>query len=126
MLVVTDGGDTTSYKKFGDAMKAAVRSDTILYPIVIVPIESDAGRNLGGEHALDTMAHTTGGRTFYPAGASELDRAFAEILRELRTQYLVGYYPKNATTPKDRYHQVVVNTAKSNLKVTARSGYYQP
>jgi Ca-activated chloride channel family protein len=126
MLVVTDGGDTTSYKKFPDAVKAAIRSDAILYPIVIVPIENDAGRNLGGEHALDTMARATGGRTFYPAGAAQLDAAFSDILRELRTQYLLGYYPKNANTGADRYHEVVVTTPQKKLKVTARTGYYEP
>jgi Ca-activated chloride channel family protein len=126
MLVVTDGGDTTSYKKFPDAVKAAIRSDAILYPIVVVPIENDAGRNLGGEHALDALARTTGGRPFYPSGARELDRVFNDILHELRTQYFLGYYPKGAAVGKDRYHQVVVNTAKKNLKVTARTGYYEP
>jgi Ca-activated chloride channel homolog len=126
MVVVTDGGDTTSYKKFEDAVKAALRSDAILYPIVVVPIENDAGRNTGGEHALDTLAQMTGGRPFYPAGAGQLDNAFADILRELRTQYLLGYYPKNQLASNNRYHRVAVTTPKKNLKVTARTGYYEP
>ncbi len=125
MVVVTDGGDTTSYKKFEDAVKAALRSDSILYPIVVVPIENDAGRNTGGEHALDTLAQMTGGRPFYPAGAGQLDNAFSDILRELRTQYLLGYYPKNVTSEK-RYHRVTVATPKRNMKVIARTGYYEP
>jgi Ca-activated chloride channel homolog len=126
MVIVTDGGDTVSYKKFPDAVKAAIRSDAILYPIVVVPIENDAGRNTGGEHALDTLAHTTGGRPFYPGNAKQLDRAFEDILRELRTQYLIGYYPKDATAGADRYHNVAVTTARKNLKVIARTGYYEP
>lgn len=126
MVVVTDGGDTTSYKKFEDAVKAALRSDAILYPIVVVPIENDAGRNTGGEHALETLARMTGGRPFYPAGAGQLDNAFADILRELRTQYLLGYYPKNKVASDSRYHRVTVTTPKKNMKVTARTGYYEP
>ena len=66
MVLVTDGGDTTSYKKYQDALAAAQRNDVVLYPIVIVPIANDAGRNTGGEHALATMAESTGGRVFYP------------------------------------------------------------
>lgn len=125
MVVVTDGGDTTSYKKFDDAVQAALASDVVLYPIVVVPIESDAGRNLGGEHALESMARMTGGGTFYPSGASQLDRAFSEILRALRTQYLIGYYP-NRSAGKNRYHGVAVATKNAKYTVTARSGYYEP
>jgi Ca-activated chloride channel family protein len=125
MVVVTDGGDTTSYKKFEDAVKAAIRSDAVLYPIVVVPITTDAGRNLGGEHALETMAHATGGRTFYPAGAGELDQTFAEILRELRTEYLLGYYPRLPRAFTIKYHSVRVTVNRPQLKVTTRSGYYE-
>jgi Ca-activated chloride channel family protein len=124
MVVVTDGGDTTSYKKFEDAVKAALRSDAILYPIVVVPIVNDAGRNTGGEHALETLAQMTGGRPFYPAGAAQLDTAFTDILHELRTQYLLGYYPKNVTSDK-RYHRVAVTTPNRDIRVIARTGYYE-
>lgn len=126
LIVVTDGGDTTSYKNFPDAVKAALRSDAILYPIVVIPIENDAGRNLGGEHALVTMARATGGRPFYPAGAGALDLAFTDILRELRTQYLIGYYPKNTVSGPDRYHKVSVTTSHATLRVITRTGYYEP
>ena len=124
LVVVTDGGDTTSYKKFEDAVKAAIRSEAVLYPIVVVPIESDAGRNLGGEHALETMAQATGGRTFYPAGAGELDRAFTEILHELRTEYLLGYYPRLPRALTNAYHAVQVTVRRPELKAITRSGYY--
>jgi Ca-activated chloride channel homolog len=129
MVVVTDGGDTTSYKKFDDAVKASLAADVVLYPIVVIPIENDAGRNLGGEHALETMARSTGGGTFFPAGAGELDRAFGEILRALRTQYLIGYYPGGSAgdgAGKRRYHSVKVTTKDARYVVTARSGYYEP
>lgn len=125
LVVVTDGGDTTSYKKFEDAVKAAIRSEAVLYPIVVVPIESDAGRNLGGEHALETMAQATGGRTFYPPGAGELDRAFSEILQELRTEYLLGYYPRLPQALRNRYHAVQVTLGRPELKAITRSGYYE-
>ena len=126
VIIVTDGGDTTSYKRFDQAVEAALRSELVLYPIVVIPIENDAGRNTGGEHALDTMAAATGGKPFYPAGANALDRAFLEILRELRTQYLIGYYPQNVPATKERYHRVTVSTKQKDLRVSTRTGYYQP
>ena len=124
MVVVTDGGDTTSSKDFHAALDAAQRADTILYPVLVVPIRNDAGRNVGGENALATLAAGTGGRVFLPTVGTELDNAFADILRELRTQYLIGYYPKDLPPTKDRFHKVQVKVNSPNLRVLTRSGYY--
>jgi Ca-activated chloride channel family protein len=126
MIIVTDGGDTTSYKKYGDALAAAQRSDVVLYPVVVIPIEADAGRNLGGEHALATLASSTGGRIFNPQGFGQLDAAFSDILHELRTQYLVGYYPRDVREQPRLFHQVKVEVRDPKLKVSARTGYYEP
>ncbi len=126
MVVVTDGGDTTSFKKYGDALAAAQRSDVVLYPVVVVPIEADAGRNIGGEHALATLAASTGGRIFYPENFAELDKAFKDILQELRTQYLVGFYPRDVREQPGLFHRVNVQTANPSLRVSARTGYYEP
>jgi Ca-activated chloride channel homolog len=126
LVVVTDGGDTTSYKRYEDALKAAQRSDAVVYPIVVVPIANDAGRNTGGEHALSTLAESTGGRIFYAAGFEQLDAAFTDILRALRTQYLLGYYPKNVRAEPSLFHRVKVEVHDPSLRVTARNGYYQP
>jgi Ca-activated chloride channel family protein len=126
MVVVTDGGDTTSFKKYGDALAAAQRSDVVLYPIVVVPIEADAGRNIGGEHALATLAASTGGRIFYPEGFGELDKTFADILQELRTQYLIGFYPRDVQQQPRSFHSVSIQTRNPSLRVSARTGYYEP
>lgn len=126
MVVVTDGGDTTSYKHYGDALSAAQRADVVMYPIVVIPIAGDAGRNTGGEHALATLAASTGGRIFYPQGFDRLNQAFEDIIRELRTQYLLGFYPQGTLEEPRRYHPLNVSVANSSLRVTARSGYYEP
>ena len=126
MIIVTDGGDTTSYKKYGDALAAAQRSDVVLYPVVVVPIEADAGRNLGGEHALATLASSTGGRIFNPQGLNQLDAAFSDILHELRTQYLIGYYPRDIREQPRLFHPIKVETRDPSLRVSARTGYYEP
>ena len=128
MVLVTDGGDTTSSKNYRDALEAAQHADSILYPVLVVPITNDAGRNVGGENALTTLASGTGGRVFTPSLGAQLDRAFDDILRELRTQYLIGFYPKDIPPTKDRYHtlKVTLQTGPSNrgLRVSTRSGYY--
>ena len=120
MVIVSDGGNTTSSKAYKDAREAAQRADAVMYPIVIVPISNDAGRNIGGEHALQQMAADTGGRWFDPTIA-ELDHTFEEILRDLRAQYLLGYYPKEQSPG---FHTVRVDLARKDLRAQTRTGYY--
>jgi Ca-activated chloride channel family protein len=124
MVVVTDGGDTTSFKDYHAALESAQMADAVLYPVLVIPIKNEAGHNVGGENALTTLAAGTGGRVFRPAPGAELDDAFAEILRELRTQYLIGYYPKEIPTTKDRFHRVTLKVDNPGLRVVTRSGYY--
>ena len=124
MVLVTDGGDTTSSVNYHQALEAAQLADTIMYPVLVVPITNDAGRNVGGENALTTLAAGTGGRVFTPNLGAQLDRAFDDILRELRTQYLIGFYPKDVPAAKDRFHTLKVTVQGRNLRVSTRSGYY--
>ena len=126
IVIVTDGGDTTSYKHYTDALASAQRSDVVMYPIVVVPISGDAGRNTGGEHALATLASSTGGRIFYPEGFEKLDEAFTDIIRELRTQYLLGFYPQGTREEPRRFHVLNVKLGDPSLRITARTGYYEP
>jgi Ca-activated chloride channel homolog len=124
IVIVTDGGDTTSAKSLRQALTAVQLADAVIYPIVIMPITSDAGRNIGGENALKFMADGTGGRTFLPQLNAELDRSFSEIINELRTQYLLGFYPHSAPLTKDRFHKLEVRVTRPELRVSARNGYY--
>jgi len=124
LLIVTDGGDTTSKKDYHAALNAAQLADAVMYPILIVPIANDAGRNLGGEHALTTLADSTGGRVFEPTLGDPLDKAFTDILQELRTQYLLAFYPKNVPLTRDRFHRLEVRIARPGLQILMRNGYY--
>ena len=125
VILITDGGDTTSYNRFQQAVEAVHRADAVVYPIVVIPITNDAGRNIGGENALFTLAQDTGGRVFTPSDGASLDQAFAEILTELRTQYLIGYYPRNIPPSRERFHRLQVHLARPGLHVSARTGYYE-
>jgi Ca-activated chloride channel family protein len=123
LVLVTDGADTVSSTTFQRARESVHAADAVLYPILTMPITNDAGRNVGGENALTTMAESTGGRLFMP-GLNGLDQAFQDILRDLRTQYLIGYYPRGVPLTKDRFHRVSVKTQRNDLRVVSRTGYY--
>jgi Ca-activated chloride channel family protein len=124
IVIVTDGGDTVSSKDFHAALEAAQLADCSIYPILVVPIENGAGRNVGGENALTNLARGTGGRVFTPYLGAAMDKAFDQIIRELRTQYFMAYYPQNVPLTKDRFHRLEVQVVGSELQVLSRSGYY--
>ena len=124
IVVVTDGGDTFSKYTLKQALEAAQLADAVIYPIVVLPITNDAGRNIGGENALKFIADGTGGRAQYPALGADLDKAFTDIVTELRTQYMLGFYPQNVPLTKERFHKLEVRVMRPELRVSARNGYY--
>src|SRR6266704_5479257 len=122
IILVTDAGETTSRADFDAARKEAVRSNALLYTIVIRPVKNESGRNTAGEHALETMTDTTGGAMFYPDTPQELGAIFDRIDRELRTQYLLAYYP-NPRGPANTYRSIVVTVDPSSYHVRHRKSY---
>jgi len=93
IVMLTDGGETTSRSDFESARRAALRAGILLYTIIVRPVKSENGRNTAGEHALQTITETTGGAMFYPESMEELPIIFDRIDAELRTQYRLAYYP---------------------------------
>jgi Ca-activated chloride channel homolog len=121
IILVTDGGETTSRSDFEAARKASVRANTLLYSIVVRPVKSESGRNTAGEHAIETITDTTGGAIFFPDTPQDLDIIFDRIDRELRTQYRLGYYP-NPRGPVNTYRSIQVKVL-DNYKVRHRKTY---
>lgn len=124
MVVITDGGDTTSYTPFAEALRSAHDIDAVIYGIIVIPIRSDAGRNTGGENALKTLAANTGGETFVQYANENLDEAFNQILENLRTQYLLGYYPPERESDTERFRKIEVSVNRPEASVLSRNGYY--
>ena len=124
IVLVTDGGETTSVAKFDDTRRAAIASGALLYSIIIRAVNNENGRNTAGEHALITITDSTGGALFILNDANQIDRMFGRINRELRTQYLLGYYPSPPPPPaSDRHVQVQV---KGDYVVRYRKEYFTP
>ena len=92
LVVISDGGDSVGGKRYEEAVEEAQRAGAIIYSIIIVPVEADAGRNTGGEHALMQLAEDTGGKYYSVVDPKDLEPAFRHISDDLRTQYLLGYY----------------------------------
>jgi Ca-activated chloride channel family protein len=125
LVVITDGGDTVSRVDYKQAVRAAQEAEAIVYSIIVVPIEASAGRDIGGEHALIQISEDTGGKYFYATSVPQLDDAFRKISDELRTQYLLAYYPSQRLSDSSfRRIEVKVDGASTRFTVRHRTGYY--
>jgi Ca-activated chloride channel family protein len=128
LVLITDGGDTTSKADYNSALRRAQQAEAIVYSIIVVPVEADAGRNLGGEHALIQISKDTGGKYYYAEGEQQLDEAFRKISDELRTQYLIAFYP-NRRVSDSPFRRIQVELSKKDpegrpYQVRHRAGYY--
>ncbi|MGA7342693.1 MAG: VWA domain-containing protein [Terracidiphilus sp.] len=125
LIVVSDGDDTARDTTYAQALEEALRNEVMIYTIIDVPIEASAGRDTGGEHALITLAEQTGGKHFY-VDEGGLDKAFAQVSDDLRTQYLLGYYPRHQA-PGTNFHRLTVTiprAAPDAFNIRHKTGYY--
>src|SRR6266567_2131704 len=127
IVLITDGEDVDSKIEYKEAVRAAEEAEAIVYSIIIVPIESSAGRETGGEHALIQLSEDTGGKYYYATSTAQLDDAFRKISNELRTQYLLAYYPSQRTSMSE-FRRIEVKVASvpdaAAYRVRHRAGYY--
>lgn len=141
LIVITDGNDTSSTKREGDAVDAVRKSEVLVYALGIGHGERGSfghdlfGGRVGTRDAVDIrtlrrLVEPTGGRAYeledaHRGGVDQIDRSVVEIARELRVQYTLGYYP--AKTRKDgKFRRLRVETTRPGLTVRARSGYWAP
>lgn len=127
MVVITDGGDTVSQMDYKAALRSAEEAEALVYSIIIVPIEASAGRDTGGEHALIQISEDTGGKYYYATSLPQLDEAFHKISDELRTQYLLAYYPSQRYSDSEfrRVEVELVNPPSGGAyRLRHRAGYY--
>ena len=71
---------------------------------------------------LREIAERSGGHVYRADTVGVLPQAFAAIADELRTQYLLGYYPSNRDH-NGAYRKIQVKTSRKDIAIRARPGY---
>lgn len=123
LVLITDGTDTKKNSRYTMAIDEAQRSGVMVYSLIIVPVMADAGRNTGGEHALIQMASDTGGKYYYVGDPADLPAALAHVSDDLRTQYVLGYYAPQSSSPHApalRHIRVELTNSAATAKDTLR------
>lgn len=124
IILLSDGVNTFGRKKIEDAVRAAQKSEAVVYSIGI----GDNFYSGVDQGALKKVSERTGGRAFFPRDEVELRQAFSQIQLEMRSQYLVSYEPTNQS--KDGSYRTIeirlVNPdlIKQRVKITHREGYF--
>ena len=114
LIVFSDGQDRYSKMTAAQVLERARRSNALVYPIAF-------GRTR--PPLLAELAVLTGGRSFLLRDARELEKTLADIARELRYQYLLGYAPGDAAGGAAEWRSIRVVVKKPGLRVRARDGY---
>ena len=102
LILVTDGEDRESVYKQEEMFDRLREEDVQIYVIgFTAELSTESGfiRKSPKEKAvklINRLATETGGRAFFPASVSELPAIAEEITKDLRTQYVIGYYPTNS------------------------------
>jgi VWFA-related protein len=125
LVLVTDGEDEGSKVTLRRAIEAAEKADLIVYSIVVS--DPEFYRMLGGSYHGDAgvrkLARETGGRTIRVKATEQIETAFNQIARELRSQYLLGYSPSNSRWDGS-FRRIHVSVRGHHYAVRTRTGYY--
>jgi len=144
LIILTDGVDHGSKESLTMAIESAQRGDTIVFSILFKDDEGYGNRGgeivgRGGVHhgggggyprekhtegkkILEQISKETGGRVFEITKKETVDKIYADIEEELRSQYRLGYLPDKNTGRG--YHRIQLMTNRKDLIVQARAGYY--
>jgi Ca-activated chloride channel family protein len=124
IVAITDGTDTTSDLQLKDCLKQAQIAEAAIYGLVVQPIKSEPGRNLGGEHAMHYLAEKTGGRFYRVLSPEAIRTSFDKLSEELRTQYYLGYYPQRGVEASSEFRKIQVVVKNASYVVRTREGYF--
>jgi VWFA-related protein len=152
LIILTDGVDRGSKESLTEALETAQRADTLIYCILFADKEEGHGNGGGfggprmggggmgggrgggyprrteesrpdGKKVLEQLAKTSGGRFFEVSKKETIDKIYADLDEELRSQYVLGYSPdKPDATPG--YHKLHLAVKQKDAQVQTRDGFY--
>jgi len=142
VVLLSDGADSHSALAMSDVIRKARESQALVYWIRLDPEGKASGSDSLVSPWHDTAwyrsqtsllaeaADTTGGRVVVVRRTDEIAPAFAEIVRELREQYTIGYYP-SGRRHDGRWRKVSVKVSRGlgdklthgAYQVSTRGGY---
>ena len=117
LLILSDGEDESSKFGYEEALEYARRAGVTIYSIGLDLPRGPAKKNLA------ELAEQTGGRSFFIDTADPLAGIYAQIEKELRSQYLIAYQ-SSSTDTSGAFRSVELEVDRKDLEVKTMTGYY--
>ena len=128
LILITDGEDNASTLSLEQAIRRVQQlSGPVIYSIgLLFGDEMSRAEARAARRALEMLSTETGGMAFFPKNIEQVDQIAAEVARDIRNQYTLGYHStKPPTEPGFRRVQVVAEgKGEGKLTVRTRTGYF--
>jgi len=128
LVIITDGDDNASEQTLEQTIrKVQDLSGPVIYSIgLLFGDEMDRAEVRHARRALEMLSQETGGMAFFPKSIEEVDQIAAEVARDIRSQYTIGYHSTKPTSVSGFRKVEVTASAKGagKLTVRTRTGYY--
>ena len=121
LIIVSDGGDNASLEKFSHLLVLSQQSQVLIYSIALIDEDGDVNPGV-----LRRLSKATGGIAYFPDATHTVTSISAQIARDLREQYTLGFAPENANNPH-AFRKIEVKVAspgRGKIRIRTRSGYF--
>lgn len=120
LIIVSDGGDNASGRKYSDVLELSRRSQAVVYSIGLFGASEEENPEV-----LRRLSKDTGGLAFFPAQGESVSEISTRIAHDLREQYTIGFTPEKKHDGTFRkIHVEVTAPGRGKLQVRTRSGYF--
>jgi len=128
LILITDGEDNASTLNLEQTIARVQQlSGPVIYSIgLLFGDEMSRAEVRHARRALEMLSQETGGMAFFPKSIDQIDQIAAEVARDIRSQYTLGYHSTKPTTvPGFRRVEVTAESKGSGkLTVRTRTGYF--
>ena len=98
--MITDGEDNASTLNLDQTIRRVQElSGPVIYTIgLLFGDEMSRGEVRHARRALELLSNETGGIAFFPKSIEQVDEIAAEVARDIRSQYTIGYHSTKPAT----------------------------
>jgi len=133
IIMLTDGDDTSSKLKYEDSLNSIVRSGAVVYVVSKARLFMEEYKHYSqvvreferAEAVMTDLCTRTGGQIYSPMKDDEMKDVYARVARELKSQYIITYVPKNEERDGSLRH-VKVYLTRPGYSARSRDSYYAP
>ncbi len=128
LIIITDGEDNASTLTLEQTIRRVQQlSGPVIYSIgLLFGDEMTHSEVRHARRALDMLSTETGGIAFFPRTMEQVDEIAAQVARDIRSQYTIGYHSSKPSTDQSfrRVQVIAQQQGTGKLEVRTRTGYF--